>query len=95
MAGRASGGGGLLGADAALGRRAREAQGRSGAPGGLFGIAQGSVFPELRARAAAEIAELGFDGYAIGGVSVGEPGERAGRSSSGRRRSSPRTGRAT
>ncbi len=51
-------------------RCAREAW--PGAPGGLFGIVQGSVFRELRERAAAELSELEFDGYAIGGVSVGE-----------------------
>ncbi len=39
----------------------------------LFGIAQGSSFRELRERAAAGLAALPFDGYAIGGVSVGEP----------------------
>jgi queuine tRNA-ribosyltransferase len=39
----------------------------------LFGIAQGSVYPRLRERAAARLAELPFDGTAIGGVSVGEP----------------------
>ena len=38
-----------------------------------FGIVQGSTFPELRRRAATEITAIGFDGYAIGGVSVGEP----------------------
>ena len=42
----------------------------------LFGIVQGSVFPELRAEAAAELAGLDFAGYALGGVSVGEPLER-------------------
>ena len=36
-----------------------------------FGIVQGSVYPELRRRAAESIVEIGFDGYAIGGVSVG------------------------
>ena len=41
--------------------------------GGLFGIVQGSAFRGLRERAAAATAALGFDGYAIGGVSVGEP----------------------
>jgi queuine tRNA-ribosyltransferase len=41
--------------------------------GGLFGIVQGSSYPELRLRAAADLAALDFDGYAIGGVSVGEP----------------------
>lgn len=37
-----------------------------------FGIVQGSVYSELRRRAAESIVEIGFDGYAIGGVSVGE-----------------------
>ncbi len=44
-----------------------------GGPGGLFGIIQGGVFPELRERAVAELIEIDFDGYAVGGVSVGEP----------------------
>jgi queuine tRNA-ribosyltransferase len=39
---------------------------------GLFGINQGSVFPDLRARSADALAALGFDGYAIGGLAVGE-----------------------
>lgn len=39
----------------------------------VFGIVQGSVFPDLRARCARELVRMGFDGYAIGGVSVGEP----------------------
>ncbi|WP_054695908.1 tRNA guanosine(34) transglycosylase Tgt [Syntrophomonas palmitatica] len=39
----------------------------------LFGIIQGSVYPELRHRSACELLELDFPGYAIGGVSVGEP----------------------
>jgi len=38
----------------------------------LFGIAQGGVDPELRRRSVAEIVELGFDGHALGGLSVGE-----------------------
>ncbi len=38
----------------------------------LFGIVQGGTFPDLRSRSIAEITALGFDGYAIGGVSVGE-----------------------
>ena len=37
-----------------------------------FGIVQGSVYPELRRRSAREVTALDFDGYAIGGVSVGE-----------------------
>jgi queuine tRNA-ribosyltransferase len=39
----------------------------------LFPIAQGSVYADLRRRAAQELAELEADGYAIGGLSVGEP----------------------
>src|SRR5437764_491018 len=41
----------------------------------LFGIVQGATFPELRQRSALALVEIGFDGYAIGGVSVGEPEE--------------------
>ena len=40
-----------------------------------FGIVQGSTFADLRKRSAQEIVEIGFDGYAIGGVSVGESEE--------------------
>lgn len=39
----------------------------------LFGIVQGSVYPDLRKSSAADISSLGFPGYAIGGLSVGEP----------------------
>jgi len=39
----------------------------------LFGIVQGGTFPDLRKRSAEEIAEIGFPGYGIGGLSVGEP----------------------
>src|SRR5438105_3811899 len=41
----------------------------------LFGIIQGATFEDLRKRSAQAIVELDFDGYAIGGVSVGEPEE--------------------
>jgi len=41
-------------------------------PGGLFGIVQGSVYPELRAAHAEQLVALDFDGYAIGGLAVGE-----------------------
>ena len=40
--------------------------------GGLFGIVQGGMFPDLRKRSVEEICSLDFPGYAIGGVSVGE-----------------------
>jgi queuine tRNA-ribosyltransferase len=39
----------------------------------LFGIIQGSTFRDLRERSAREITEIGFPGYAVGGLSVGEP----------------------
>ena len=39
---------------------------------GIFGIVQGGVHPDLRARAAARLIEIGFDGYAIGGLAIGE-----------------------
>ncbi|MEO8502921.1 MAG: tRNA guanosine(34) transglycosylase Tgt [Acidobacteriota bacterium] len=54
-------------------RRAREEWASRPGTGGLFGIVQGSVYPELRDRAVASIRALDFDGVAIGGVSVGEP----------------------
>jgi len=41
----------------------------------LFGIIQGGMYPDLRAKALAELVEIGFDGYALGGLSVGEPAE--------------------
>ena len=40
-----------------------------------FGIVQGGTFPELRAKSAELTVGIGFDGYAIGGLSVGEPNE--------------------
>ncbi len=39
---------------------------------GLFGIVQGSVFPSLREQSATALKAIGFDGYAIGGLAVGE-----------------------
>jgi queuine tRNA-ribosyltransferase len=38
----------------------------------LFGIVQGGTFPDLRGESARELAALGFDGYGIGGLSIGE-----------------------
>lgn len=49
----------------------REAPGRA-----LFGIVQGSIYPHLRARSAAALQEIGFPGYAVGGLAVGEGQER-------------------
>jgi queuine tRNA-ribosyltransferase len=39
---------------------------------GLFGIVQGSVFPELRRESAEALRAVGFDGYAVGGLAIGE-----------------------
>ncbi|MEO8998236.1 MAG: tRNA guanosine(34) transglycosylase Tgt [Rhodanobacter sp.] len=39
----------------------------------LFGIVQGSVYENLRQRSAAGLVKIGFDGYAVGGLAVGEP----------------------
>ncbi len=39
---------------------------------GIFGIVQGSIYPELREESAEALKEIGFDGYAIGGLAVGE-----------------------
>ena len=39
---------------------------------GLFGIVQGSIYPELRQQSAAMLQQIGFDGYAVGGLAVGE-----------------------
>ncbi|MBT5248581.1 MAG: tRNA guanosine(34) transglycosylase Tgt [Bacteroidetes Order II. Incertae sedis bacterium] len=41
----------------------------------LFGIVQGVVYPEIRRRSARQLVDLNFPGYAIGGLSVGEPAE--------------------
>lgn len=42
----------------------------------LFGIIQGSVYSDLRKESAEKTIEIGFDGYALGGLSVGEPKEK-------------------
>jgi queuine tRNA-ribosyltransferase len=39
----------------------------------IFGIVQGSIYPEIRAKSVEELVKLDFDGYAIGGLAVGEP----------------------
>ena len=45
----------------------------AGPPGhGIFGIVQGGVHPDLRQRSAARLIEIGFDGYAVGGLAIGE-----------------------
>jgi queuine tRNA-ribosyltransferase len=42
-------------------------------PNALFGIVQGSVYENLRKRSAEGLVQIGFDGYAVGGLAVGEP----------------------
>jgi len=58
-------------------RRSRTAFDRiepvAGADPSLFGIVQGGVYPDLRARCLEGLTGIGFDGYALGGLSVGEP----------------------
>ena len=55
-----------LGEGGSLGKGGSQAQ---------FGIVQGGSYPELRAKSAELTVSIGFDGYAIGGLSVGEPNE--------------------
>ncbi len=50
-------------------------QAHQGNPNALFGIVQGGMYTGLRHRSAQALTEIGFDGYAIGGLSVGEPEE--------------------
>ena len=52
-------------------RRSREAHADN--PAALFGIVQGGMYPELRSASLQGLQEIGFDGYALGGLSVGEP----------------------
>jgi queuine tRNA-ribosyltransferase len=53
--------------------RCRVAHGESSSA--LFGIVQGGMYEDLRQQSAQALTEIGFDGYAIGGLSVGEPEE--------------------
>ncbi len=52
-----------------------QTEGKYGFPQSLFPIVQGSVYPDLRKKSAAFVAELNCEGNAIGGLSVGEPAE--------------------
>jgi len=45
----------------------------SGPPNALFGIVQGGTFPQWRKVSAQRLIDIGFDGYAVGGLAVGEP----------------------
>ena len=54
-------------------RQAQDEPGQGERKGLLFGIVQGATYPELRRRSAQELTGIGFDGYCLGGFSVGEP----------------------
>ncbi|MBK8765855.1 MAG: tRNA guanosine(34) transglycosylase Tgt [Burkholderiaceae bacterium] len=56
-------------------RRSRDAFDAQANPNALFGIVQGGMFEALRDESLAGLVDIGFDGYAIGGLSVGEPKE--------------------
>jgi len=56
-------------------RRSRDEFDRLANPNALFGIVQGGMFEDLRDESLAGLADIGFSGYAIGGLSVGEPKE--------------------
>jgi queuine tRNA-ribosyltransferase len=51
--------------------RSKKAHGDN--PAALFGIVQGGMYEHLRKESISELVDIGFDGYAIGGLSVGEP----------------------
>ncbi|MFC1689102.1 tRNA guanosine(34) transglycosylase Tgt [Pseudomonadota bacterium] len=51
----------------------RSKRAHQGNPSALFGIVQGGMYEALRVRSARQLVGIGFDGYAIGGLSVGEP----------------------
>lgn len=53
----------------------RSKKAHDGNPAALFGIVQGGMYEPLRERSLQGLTEIGFDGYAIGGLSVGEPKE--------------------
>ncbi|QBM16772.1 queuine tRNA-ribosyltransferase [Marinobacter sp. JH2] len=54
---------------------ARSKKAHEGNPSALFGIVQGGMYESLRDQSLEGLANIGFDGYAIGGLSVGEPKE--------------------
>ena len=53
----------------------RSKRAHEGTDSALFGIVQGGMYEKQRQRSATELVRIGFDGYAIGGLSVGEPHE--------------------
>ena len=54
-------------------KRSKQAHGDN--PSALFGIVQGGMYDDLRQQSAQGLKDIGFDGYAIGGLSVGEPAD--------------------
>jgi queuine tRNA-ribosyltransferase len=56
-------------------RRSRTAFDELANPNALFGIVQGGTHLRLREQSAAQLRSIGFDGYAVGGLAVGEPAE--------------------
>ena len=66
-------------AEASVARTVRWAERCRGEPRAdgqqVFGIVQGGIYDDIRRRCAEELVKIGFDGYAVGGVSVGEPEE--------------------
>ena len=70
-------------------RRSRDAHGEV-----VFGIVQGGVYPELRAESVEALQRIGFEGYAIGSLAVGEPRRRSA-SRCSKRRNCPRCIRVT
>lgn len=54
-------------------KRCKEAHGDN--PSALFGIVQGGMYTDLRLESIQNLTQIGFDGYALGGLSVGEPKE--------------------
>ncbi len=53
----------------------RSKNAHAGNPSALFGIVQGGMYEELRKKSINKLVSIGFDGYAIGGLSVGEPAD--------------------
>ena len=56
-------------------RRSKDHHDKLNNKNALFGIVQGGMYEDLRSESAAALIEIGFDGFAIGGLSVGEPKE--------------------
>jgi len=56
-------------------RRSKRARSKANKGQLLFGIVQGATFLDLRRRSAEELMKIGFDGYSVGGVAVGEPSD--------------------